>query len=130
MLTFNLNFYGYTWDGYLMYIARKRGIFLVYRGKIRVDGIFEMEELLHISLVDDLDSFNNSEIVAKIRSSINSDERLFFSYAEIEGFKTVDRIIDALVMYSHPKFNIQRKVSGIRILCSGNCAFLPSEILL
>lgn len=48
MKTIRLHFHGYTWEDYAFQISSLRGIFVIYKGKLDLEGAVLLQDILYI----------------------------------------------------------------------------------
>ncbi len=128
MQTVRLNFYGYTWEDFRWQISNLKGILLVYRGKLDMEGFTVMEEILHISNTS-VKELYETPLMDEIKKNIPSTDMIFFSYADVDT-EVAAQVESLLVEKVKPRYSISIKASrDIIIESSGNCALLPSVII-
>ena len=128
MKKFRLLFQGYTWDDYFYVIANKSGILIAYKGGLDSEGVIRMDEILFVDEADTIGSLYESEAILKIRKSLQYNDRLFFSYAEMskDDRKDVTKLLKMKLEHIHHSGTSNQILN---VSCSGACALFPKELL-
>lgn len=127
MTRIKLNFWGYTWEDFVPQISERKGIFLVYKGKLDNEGFVKVTELLYIDYTK-ASLLYPSEIIDSIKKELNKTEMLFFSFANVD-----ERIADEVLKFILSKISTSYNQKTVCTSCfiiesTGNCDFFPPII--
>lgn len=131
MKTIRLHFHGYTWEDYAFQISSLRGIFVIYKGKLDLEGAVLLQDILYIGYHRGIYEMYDEGCMDQIKNFVTANGRIFLSYAEVpagEDGKVVERFLRKSIK---PCFGGEETVvsSEMQIVCGGACALFPKEIL-
>ncbi len=129
MKEIELYFYGYTWEKYAYQIVEHPGIYIVYSGHLDAEGFVVMNRVLYVGFHKRCADILESDIIDDLRSSLENNYNLFFSYA-IYSSEKEGKEIAALIMNSLHlnKGILDNNKDNIKIFCKGKCELIPNEI--
>ena len=129
MKEIELYFYGYTWEKYAYQIAGQPGIYIVYSGHLDPEGFVVMNRVLYVGYHKRCADILESDIIDDLRSSLENNYNLFFSYAiypsEKEGKEIAELIMNSLNL---SKGKLGKDMVDKKIVCKGKCELIPNEI--
>lgn len=122
-----LKFQGYTWDEYFYVIANKPGILVAYKGGLDSEGAVKLDDIIYVDEADELGRIYECDGLSGLKKQINTNNRLFYSYAEMqyEGRVEVTHILKNVLLNE----NNNNHKAKVNITCEGACALFPKEIL-
>ena len=132
MKKYELIFLGYTWEEYFYVISNKSGVIITYRGRLDAEGGVELTEILNVDGADVLGDVYESENLITIRKNLDSNYRIFYSYADVEKEGRLE-VVEALNRYLLPqksKYPVEQNAPHIKITCKGSCALFPQKLLI
>ncbi len=122
-----LEFHGYTWDEYFYVIAHKHGILVTYKGGLDSKSFIRLDEILFVDEADELIKIYESEHLKEIRASLGSNDRLFFSFSEMDK-EGRSYVVETLTEILRPRFIFSKSKVKSHVSCIGSCALFPEEI--
>lgn len=125
-----LHFYGYTWEEYAFQISTMKGIYVVYRGKLGIEGEVELHDVLYIGYHGSMSEMYDCGVIDFFKSQPSPYDRIFLAYAEFhdiaKGRDLAKKLNDA--MHSMMTSSDIDTLDNVKIYCEGSCALLPKEI--
>ncbi len=121
-----LEFKGYTWDKYLYLIAEKKGILIIYSGRLDKEGKVKVDKILNVSCERKIGDVFESDFLESLRSSLSISQMLFYSYAEIDE---QDGINVAKIMNNILLSDIANDQNDYNIKCHGDCSLFPVNLI-
>ncbi len=131
MRTFELYFYGYTWEEYALQISSFKGIFVIYQGCLDSEGSIDIKDLLYVGFHNGIISLYENGIMDSLKKYVEPRNRLFLSYAEIPADVDGEKLVSILKRAVKPKFNPNSSISdypNTKLVNKGNCKLIPEEI--
>ena len=131
MRTFELYFYGYTWEEYAFQISSLKGIFVIYQGCLDSEGSIDIKDLLYVGFHNGIISLYENGIMDSLKKYVEPRNRLFLSYAEIPADVDGEKLVSILKRAVKPKFNPNSSISdypNTKLVNKGNCKLIPEEI--
>ena len=131
MRTVDLYFYGYTWEEYAFLISSQEGIFIVYKGRLDSEGAIDIKDVLYVGYHKGIKELYDRKLFDSIRQYVDISDRIFLSYAEVPSDEKGYDLASIIARAVSPSYieGEQISVSNIKVVCKGNCKFIPSEIV-
>lgn len=123
MKTFELYFYGYTWEEYAFQISDLKGIFVIYQGCLDSEGIIDIKDLLYIGYHNGIIGLYENGIIDSIRHYVKPGGRLFLSYAETPSDEEGKELASVIIRFTNPRYKHRTghsKFLNARIINNGN----------
>ena len=131
MKEIRLKFHGYTWEDYAFQISSLRGIFVIYKGKLDLEGAVLLQDILYIGYHQGIYEMYDEGCMDQIKNFVTANGRIFLSYSEVPAGVDGEEVEQFLRRTVKPRFGGEETAgsSEMQIVCGGACALFPKEIL-
>lgn len=128
MKKIKLKFWGYTWEDYFYIIANKSGILICYKGYLDSEGDVKMKEIILVEEADKFSDIIESENFMNVTRETNKTDRLFFSFAEINGDerRQAKKILKNMLITKSDDTEYDNETV---VTCTGACALFSKQLL-